>query len=214
MSIATLSIDIEARLAKLEYDLGRAVRMNKHAAGDIEARWSRMSDVAAGVGASLLAGFSVQAFAELTRKSIDALDALNDVSAATGSTVENLSALEDIARRNGGSLDEVSGILVKFNGALKEADGKNGVSMALEAIGLSAADLRKTDPAESLRNVSVALSGFSDDGNKARLVQDLFGKSVKDAAPFLRELAEQGALNATVTKQQEEEEAAAQADKE
>jgi hypothetical protein len=164
---------------------------------------------AAGIGTTfgalapqIAAALSVAGVATFVRSTVNAIDALNDASDATGATVEQLSALEDVARRNGGTLDDVSGILVKFNQVLKEADGKNGVSVALKAIGVEASELRRLDPAEALQRTAVALAGFADDGNKARIVQELFGKSIRQAAPFLKDLAEAGQLNASVTAEQ------------
>jgi hypothetical protein len=156
----------------------------------------------AGLAPQLAAAFSVGALTGFVRGTINALDALNDVADATGSTVESLSALEDVARRNGGTLDDVAGILVKFNAALNSADGKNDVSRALEAIGLNAQELRKLDPAQALQATARALAGFADDGNKARIIQELFGKSIREAAPFLKDLADAGELNARVTSEQ------------
>ena len=205
MALATLSIDLEARLAKLQEGMDKAERVAAKTAAGIEARWSKLGSLASGIGAGLVGAFSGAALAAFTRQTIDAVDALNDVKDATGASIENLSALEDVARRNGGTLDDVSTILVKFNGLLKEADGKNGASRALQAIGLDAAALKREDPAEALRKVAVALSGYADDGNKARIVQELFGKSIKEAGPFLKDLAEQGKLNGSVTTKQAEE---------
>lgn len=199
MSLATLSIDLEARLAKLQEGLDKATRLSDKAAQQIEAKWGSLGELGRGLGTALVGAFSVGTIAAFTRATVNALDALNDASDATGATVENLSALEDVARRNGGTLDDVTGILVKFNGLLKEADGKNGASLALKDIGLSAADLKKLDPAEALRQVAVALGTFADDGEKARIVQDLFGKSVREAGPFLKDLAEQTELLGSVT---------------
>lgn len=204
MALATLSIDLEARLAKLQEGMDKAERVAAKTAAGIEARWSKLGSLASGIGAGLVGAFSGAALAAFTRQTIDAVDALNDVKDATGASIENLSALEDVARRNGGTLDDVAGILVKFNAGLKEADGKNGVSLALKTIGLNTAELKKLDPAEALRQVAVALSIYADDGNKARIVQDLFGKSIREAGPYLKDLAEQGKLNGSVTTQQAE----------
>lgn len=149
--------------------------------------------------AGLLAGISVGALATFTKNIVNAVDALNDVADATGSTVENISALEDVARRTGTNMDVVSSALVKFNATLKDADPSKGPGAVLKALNLDIEALKRQDPAEALRQVAVALSGFADDGNKARAVQELFGKSVKEAAPFLKDLAENGQLNAKVT---------------
>ena len=159
---------------------------------------ARLSPILAGLGASLSAN---AAFAWL--KSVnDGVDALNDLKDATGASIENLSALEDIGARTGTSFDTVGSALVKFNATLKDAKPNSDQEAAFRALNLSLKDLQALDPAEALRRTAVALAGFADDGNKARLVQELFGKSVREVAPFLKDLAEAGKLNATVTTEQ------------
>lgn len=204
MALATLSIDLEARLAKLDEGMNKAARLTEKQSARMDAALAKSRDMALAVGATIGGALSAAGLSQLFLRSIDAVDALNDVKDATGASIESISALEDVAMRTGGTLDDVSSVLIKFNGVLKEANGKNGVSMALKAIGLDAAELRKLDPAEALRRTAVALSGFADDGDKARIVQELFGKSVKEAAPFLNDLAAAGKLNATVTTAQAE----------
>lgn len=197
MSIGTITVDLLARTGSFETDMNRSAKLAEKRAKEIDAA---VTKAGAAIGLALSAA-GVAALA-MARNVIDGLDALNDVKDATGASIANISALEDVALRTGTTLENVSGILVKFNSALKEADGKNGVSQALQAIGLDAAELKKLDPAEALRQTAVALSGFADDGNKARLVQELFGKSIKDAAPFLNDLAEKTKLVGTVTDEQ------------
>lgn len=202
MALATLSIDIEARLAKLEAGMDKAQRINARTADAIEKRWQKFDAVGKTIAGTLAGAFAGAGVLSLTRNVVDGLDALNDFSDATGTTIEKASALEDVAARTGTELATVEGLLVKLNGALQQADGKNGVSRALQAIGLDAKELRQLDPAEALKRTAVALSGYADDGNKARLIQELFGKSVREAAPFLKDLAEVGELNGKVTKEQ------------
>lgn len=145
---------------------------------------------------------SVGAFAAMVKGSIDGVDALNDVKDATGSTIENISALEDIAARTGTGMDTVTTALVKLNDVLKNAEPGSKQEATLNAIGLSAKELKDLDPAEALLRTATALSGFADDGNKARITQELFGKSLKEVAPLLNDLAEKGKLVATVTTEQ------------
>jgi hypothetical protein len=204
MALATLSIDLVAKVASFEADL-------KRVAASTERQANRMSDalgLVAGGLAGLAAGLSVGAFTGFIKNINDGVDALNDIADATGASIENISGLEEVALRTGTSVDTVSGALVKFNQTLNSADPNSNAAKALEAIGLNAEELKRIDPAEALRLTAVALSQFADDGNKARLVQELFGKSVKEVAPFLKDLAEAGQLNARVTAEQ-----AAEADK-
>lgn len=153
-------------------------------------------------GFSTVAGAAAASLAAFTA-SVRAIDSFNDLADATGASVENISALDRVARETGGNFDTISTSLIKFNAALKNTDGKDSAAAAaLQAIGLSAKDLKNQDPAEALRQTAVALAGFADDGNKARLVQELFGKSLKEVAPYLKDLAEQGSLVAGVTTDQ------------
>ncbi|MDO8778105.1 MAG: hypothetical protein Q7K57_57185 [Burkholderiaceae bacterium] len=165
------------------------------------------SSVAAKVGSALglMGVLSVGGVMAIAKASIDGVDALNDLKDATGASIENISALEDVAARTGTSFETVQSALIKFNKVLQDAKPDSPTEAALKAIGLSAKELKDMDPAEALRVTAVALSGFADDGNKARLTQELFGKSLKDVAPFLKDLSEQGKLVATVTTEQAEE---------
>ncbi len=192
MALATLSIDLVAKLAELQAGMDKAGRIAAKTADDISGRFAAAGRVAAGLGSTLagaFAGFSLGAFVKQT---IDGLDALNDLSDATGASIENISALEDIAARTGTTMDTVGAALVKLNSVLADAKPGSAQANALKVIGLEAEALRQLDPAESLRRVAVALAGYADDANKARLVQELFGKSVKEVAPLLKDLADGG----------------------
>jgi len=205
MALATLSVDLEARLAKFEQGMDRAGRLLEKLSASANTAGGSIGKVFAGNLLADAAGQALQRLVTFFPQVIDGVLAIKDLAEATGSTVESISALDDVARRSGDSLQAVEGVLIKFNNVLKEADGKNGVSQALKAIGLDAKELRDLDPAEALQRAAVAINGFADDGNRARLTQELFGKGVKEAATFLRDLAEAGQLNATVTTAQAEE---------
>ncbi|HEX2545662.1 MAG TPA: hypothetical protein VHL79_12325, partial [Ramlibacter sp.] len=156
--------------------------------------------------ASLGSAATIAAFASMVNRINQGVDALNDLKDATGASIENISALERVAKLNGTSFDTVGTSLVKFNQALGQTlKPGSDAEKVIKAIGLNAQELRDMDPAEALRQTAVALSQFADDGNKARATQELFGKSLREVAPFLKDLAEAGALNATVTTKQAEE---------
>lgn len=153
----------------------------------------------------LMSAVSVGGFVALAKSSIDGIDALNDLKDATGASIENLSGLEDIALRSGTSLDTVGAALVKMNGVLKDVKPGSDAAKALDSIGLSASQLQAMDPADALLKISVGFNALTDDGTKARIAQELFGKSVRDVAPLLKDLGEAGKITATVTTAQAEE---------
>lgn len=201
MALATLSVDLVAHLAKFEGDMGKAARATEKASQSIV---SSFGVVKAGL-AGLAAGVTLGALVDMTKSVVNSVDALNDLKDATGASIENISALEDVAARTGTSFDTVQASLIKFNGALNAAKPGSEQEAAFAALNLSVKELRALDPAEALLTTATALSGFADDGNKARLAQELFGKSLKELAPFLKDLAEKGQLVATVTTAQAEE---------
>jgi hypothetical protein len=197
MTIGSIVVDLLARTGSFETDLNRAAKQAEKRAKEIDAA---VSKAGAAVGTAL--GAAGIAAAYFGKQLIDGLDALNDVADATGASIENISALENVAMRTGSSMDTVTGTLVKFNNVLKEVDGKNAASQALKALGLDAQELKRIDPADALHRTAVALAGFADDGNKARLVQELFGKSIREVAPLLKDLAEKTELVGTVSAEQ------------
>lgn len=142
------------------------------------------------------------AFAALAKSQINAIDRFNDLNDATGASIENISALDRVARQNGSSFDTVSSVLVKFNSVLSKTDeDSDNAARVLKALGLNAEELKRIDPAESLHRTAVALSRFADDGNKARAAQILFGRSIAEVAPFMRDLSEQTKLMGVVSTQ-------------
>lgn len=158
---------------------------------------------------AMLGSITLGAMVGFVRGINDGIDALNDIKDATGSTIENISALEDVAKRTGHSMDVVTTSMIKLNQVLADAKPGSAQALALDAIGLSASELRSMDPAEALLKIAQALTQYEDDANKARLVQELFGKSIREVMPFLNDLAEKGKLVAKVTTQQADEAAKA-----
>jgi hypothetical protein len=149
--------------------------------------------------------FAAGGLGAVFKQTVDGLDALNDLADATGSSIEKLSSLESVALQTGTSLDVAGTAVVKLNQLLNAAAPDSAQAQALKSIGLSVEELKALDPAEAVERVAKALAVYADDGNKARLVQELFGRSARELSPLLKDLAERGLGVATVTKQQAEE---------
>jgi hypothetical protein len=201
MSIAQLSIDLVAKIAEFEKDLKRATHATQQQTNLMAGAFNAVKGTVVGLASAFSVGFAVN----FVRQAINSVDALNDLKDATGASIENISALEDTAARTGTSFETVGTALVKFNGALKDAKPGSDAQLALEALGLSVSELKRLDPAEALLKTATAWAGFADDGNKARITNELFGKSVRVVAPLLNDLAEKGTLVATITAAQAQE---------
>jgi hypothetical protein len=165
---------------------------------------SRVSSFRLSMG-SLGAGLTFGGAVASIRAAVNGLDALNDSADAVGDTVENLSALEDVARRNGGSLDLVTTAVLKMNQVLRDTDPNSEGARVLKQLGLDARELRNQNPTAALQEIAVALNGFENNGTRGRATLLLLGKSTRELASFLKDVAEAGTLNATVTKRQTDE---------
>jgi len=202
MALAKLSIDLEAKLAGLQAGLDKAGFMAEKSATRIDSAFSGIAARMTGIGAALGAAFSVSALTTFFRATVDGLDKLNDLQDATGASIENLSALEDIAARTGTSMETVGTSIVKMNKALADAKPGSDQAAIFKALGLSIEELKALDPVEAFQKLAISLQGFATDANKARAVQELFGKSLREIAPLLKDAAEAGKLQATVTTEQ------------
>lgn len=202
MAIAKLSIDLEARLVNLQAGLDKAGLLAERNAQRMQNAFAGASKALAAAGGAMAAAFSVSVITQWVNRTLEGIDALNDLADATGASVENLSALEDIALRTGTSVDTASDAVVKMNKALADAKPGSDQAAAFKALGLSVEELKRLDPVEAFQKLAIALQGYENDANKARLVQELFGKSLREIAPLLKDVAEAGGLQSKVTKEQ------------
>jgi lambda family phage tail tape measure protein len=166
----------------------RGVRISQQ----IKTGFIAIASAAAAAGTAVTASIAAQ---------VNAFDKFNDIKDATGASIENISALDRVARETGGNIEAVESILVKFNATLKESKPGDDADRLFKSLNLNIKELKGLDPAEALRRTAVAFAGFESDGNKARAMQELFGKSVKEAAPFLNDLAEKTSLVGTASTQ-------------
>jgi hypothetical protein len=204
MSIAKLSIDLEARLAGLQQGLDKAGLMAEKQAAAISGAFSKANAAAVALGATLAGALGAAGLTDLFRATVDGLDRLNDLKDATGASIENLSALEDVAARTGNSFETMGDLVLRVGKLLNEATPGSDAAALFKDLGLSVDELRKKDPVQLTQDFARALSGFAQDGALARRVQAELGKSYKELAPAIKDLAEAGQLNATVTTEQAE----------
>lgn len=201
MAIATLTIDIDARLANLQTQLDKAAQQAEKSGRRMESAFAAAGSAIAALGV----GIGTAALALKFDSIVNGFDKFNDIADITGATVENLSKLESVARRTGQDFDQVGDVLGKFANKLTEVGNPaSDVSKALKAIGLSANDLKGLDTAEQFQKVAQALAGYADGGDKVAIVQALMTKSGKDLLPYIKDLGQAGELNATVTTAQAE----------
>jgi len=202
-SLGVLTLDLVTKIGGFQSGLDAAGRTADKRSKDMEKSFQRMSVSAIAAGSAIGNALSdaIVSVTKLFPGLVDGLDKFNDVKDATGASIENISALDKVARSTGTTIETVEDVLVKFNAALKEAKPDTDSDRLFKALNLNVKELKAIDPAEALRRTAVAFSEFEDNGNKARAMQELFGRSVKEAVPFLNDLAQESQLVGTVSTQ-------------
>jgi hypothetical protein len=165
-----------------------------------------LSSLGIGLAGGLFAGAGVASTVAAFKGLANGLDQLNDAADATGSTVERLSALEDLGARTGVAFDTITGGVIKFNKALQDAGKPDSEeAQVFKRLGLDLAELKRLDPSDAFIKTAQAFGTFAAGGERARGEYLLLGRSTKELAPLLKDVAEAGQLNATVTAAQAEE---------
>jgi hypothetical protein len=167
-----LQIDIEARYAKFQDALTAIERQTKKTATSLESSFGALDGVFATLGVTL----SAAGFAAMIKDSIDAADAMGDLSKATGLAVEDLAGLSLLAQKSGGDLDSISDAISKLTVNV----GKNQERFA--KLGITA-----KDPLEQFKQLSDVFVSLKDDSQRSAVAAEAVGKSWKGAAPALSE---------------------------
>lgn len=207
MAFESLTIDLNARLAKFETELRKVgTSVERHAKATQKAYQQAFDGLES--GARRLAGFlgaslTIGGLVALTRDSIGAIAALDDLSERTGLTVELLSQLQEVATIGGHSLDDVAGLASKFakNVALA-AGGNKELLKTFNELGISQQQLKSQSFDQTFLQFAKATAEAENQTNAIARAMILAGKSAAQNIPFFRDLAEEGLKNARVSTEQ------------
>ena len=199
MAIATLSIDVEARLASLEAGLNKAVSLADRAGNQLNAAF-------AGAGAFVMTAAVAAASQQLATLITDAVDvtgAMKDMQESFGATADGLSQIRAGAALGGKTIGDMEGPLNKLAKAMDAAgDATSDEARALKALGLDVQKLKSMAPDEVFIEVAKASQNYADGVGKAAVMTALFGKEGAKLIPTLNDIAEVGTNYVRVTQAQ------------
>jgi len=217
-SLGTLTLDLIAKTGGFESGMDKAARVADKRTREIEqqatARAKAIETAFSGMAKSMIVPLAGAAIGLGSIKSLDALKAsidssiegfagLKDAAEKTGASVENLSSLKGVAKIGDHDFAEVESGIIRLNKALRGTDDESkGAGKALAALGLDLQTLRDMDPAEAMLELAKAQEQFADGGGKSAAMMAILGKSGAALIPYLKDLAEQGALVGKVTTEQ------------
>jgi lambda family phage tail tape measure protein len=178
-SVGTVSIDLEARVAKLESDLGRAAMIADRKCKEIQDSFKTLAIGVAGY-------FSGKAIIDWLQSSIDAADEISKMSQKTGVATETLSGWTLAAKQAGVEQDALTSGLTKLAKAQDAAiGGDKKMQAAFAQVGLSVQQLKQMNPEQVVNTISDAFEKHGDGASKAALATQLFGKAGADLIPLL-----------------------------
>ena len=124
------------------------------------------------LGLTLSAG----AFALMIKSTADALDAMRDLSLATGIAVEELAGLGVAAKQTGGDLNSIAAAINKLS-----------VNIGKDAERFKALGITAKEPLEAFKQLSDVFNNLKDPQQRAAVMAEALGKSWAGAAPLLAE---------------------------
>lgn len=176
---ATLTVDLNAKIAQFETEMKRAT-------GTLDKFGKRGDAVAAGLKgafAGMAAALSVGALASFAKSGIDAADSLNDMSARLGVTVKDLASFKLAAEQSGTSLEGIGVGISKLTKSIGEAEnGNKKLAEALSTLGITA-----RDPKEAFFQLADAVERIQDPAQRAALLSQVLGKSYGELVPLLNQ---------------------------
>jgi hypothetical protein len=186
MALATLTIDINARLANIERDLGKAAHIAEKNGKKMEAAFAGAKAAFIGLGAALGAGTILSGIKTV----IDGADQLQKASQKYGIAVEQLSALKYAGELSDVSLEAIGNGLKKLSvNMLDTAAGTGEAKDAFKALGLSvtaaSGGLKSSD--QVLAEISDKFAGMEDGAGKTAIAVKLFGRAGADLIPLLNQ---------------------------
>lgn len=188
-TLGTFSVDLVAKIAQFEQDMGKAAHTAQKRAQAIRGAVASIGTAFAG----LAAGVSVGAFGKWIQDAIKVQDEAVKTAQKVGITVESLSGIRLAAQQSAVDLAGLQSGLVKLAQAAANASaGSKEQAAGFKAIGVSILDangnLKATDVL--LGEVATKMSGYRDSTEKTVLATKLFGKSGAELIPLLNGGAE------------------------
>ena len=180
MAMTTLTIDLVARLANLERDMGKAA----HIAEKNAAKMSKAYDDVGRSIKAIFAGYSAaKIWDSLVLQTADAGDQLAKLSIRTGAAAEELSKLQYAASLSDTSNEELGNSLTRLNRLMGEA--AEGSKEAADA--LARFDIKPgTNVLDAFRQIADRVKATGDETRIASALNDVFGRSFQTLVPLLK----------------------------
>lgn len=170
MAFASLTIDLNARIANIERDMGRAAQVAERNSQRMQASFARAGQAFSG----LIGAVGVGSFAAFIQSSIDAADELGKLSQKIGINIEQLAGYKVAADLSGISLEQFGTGVRQLRKNIAEQDP------LLKKLGITA-----TDADGAMLQLADLFQRLPNGAQKTAIAMTLMGKSGADMIPLL-----------------------------
>lgn len=199
MALGALTVRIGIDAAEFTQGLTRAEANAQRFRRNLEAQTESARRVALGVAG--IAAAAVGAFAVVDRLAKSAGD-FADQAERMGTSAQNLASIAVAAATADTALSDIESTSVKITKAIAGiGEESKTTTRALSLIGLTSAELRKSDPVDVLEQMAKALARFRDGPEKVAVLEGI-AKGASSLLPFLKELSEEGSRQVILTEAQ------------
>lgn len=164
-------------------ELEKATRTATDAAapmpGKVDAIGGSLKSMAGLVGIA----FSAGAVKTWVTSTLAAAGQINDLSEKLGVSAEAVQRWKYAADQGGATIDTVGSAVAKMNDVL--AEGDKSTIKSLRSAGLSFEHIRQMRPEDAFNTITAAIKGIEDPMMRAKIAQDLFGKSGTELLPAI-----------------------------
>ena len=182
-----LSIEVEARIAKLEKGLSDATRSINRFEGKSKKSFRKVNDSVTRLMKSFITLAGIYGIGRFIKSTFDAMDKLDKLSDRLGISTEALSELKFVSERAGVSFETlVMGMQRMIRRVAESASGFGEAKGALKELGLEAHSLNMMEPEEQLIAVAKALESVGIHGKKLQLVMKLVDSEGVSFLQFLQ----------------------------
>lgn len=182
-SAGTLTIDIEARVARLEEGMKKGARSVKNSTSDMDKSLKMARKAFLALGGVI----GVGAFTSWIKGSYQAVHAADDLAQSLKINTGELQGLAHAGQFAGVSMEKLTGILGRQTQTVAEALGGNDKARkSFAELGLELGRLSKSSPDEAFRLISDRIKELPNAYDQARIANDIFGNQAKTAMGFIR----------------------------
>lgn len=180
-TVGTISVDIVARMDKLESNLKKAGSSFAAMGGVIAGATTALTNFAVNAASQ-----AVSKLADLTAQAFKTIDAQAKLAESFDANINGLRGITYAGDLAGASAEEVGnafGFMTKFLGDALNGEQKN--IEAIDKLGLSLFDLTKVESDQAFLDIAEAIAKIPTAGQRAAAAMDVFGKAGKKLLPLI-----------------------------